>query len=278
MAQLLGEVDPAAMQAAEAKDLAAKVDQGMADYKRRKEKLAADGAEPRRSRARFEGGGPAEAPAPKPAAAPALGPSLGMTRDEFTERFGDCFERKGDYEQGEKRGEAFALLPACAPGPLPRRWRARSSSCSRTRVAWRSCRSRRSACGRSTPASPTPATPSPPVPTPPAPPPQQVHFLPGAPHPEVPAQDAPPSLLNGEGDSLRGRLLMACVRRAPRHGLTRALGHAAGLTHPRFLARLAVRGFAKRYALDMTEAELPLRSYGSVRSSSRAGSRTASAR
>ncbi len=64
---------------------------------------------------------------------------------------------------------------------------------------------------------------------------------------------------------LRGRLLMGVLRATPRHALTRVVGQAAGWTEPRGLARLAIRGFARRYALNLDEASLPIESYDSVR-------------
>ncbi len=64
---------------------------------------------------------------------------------------------------------------------------------------------------------------------------------------------------------LRGRLLMGVLRATPRHALTRMVGQAAGWTSPHALARLAIRRFARRYALNLEEASLPLESYGSVR-------------
>jgi hypothetical protein len=41
---------------------------------------------------------------------PALaGPTLDMTRDDFLSHFGDCFDFKGEYRQGEKSGEAYGV-------------------------------------------------------------------------------------------------------------------------------------------------------------------------
>ncbi|MHB1845742.1 MAG: archaetidylserine decarboxylase [Deltaproteobacteria bacterium] len=78
--------------------------------------------------------------------------------------------------------------------------------------------------------------------------------------------------------SLKDRLLLAAVRVSPRRALTRAVGEAAGWTRPGPLARLAVRGFARRYDLDLAEAELPIEGYPSVRAlftrGLRAGART----
>jgi phosphatidylserine decarboxylase len=77
---------------------------------------------------------------------------------------------------------------------------------------------------------------------------------------------------------LRGRLLMGVLRATPRHALTRVVGQAAGWTEPRAVARLAIRGFARRYALNLDEASLPIESYDSVRAlftrALRAGART----
>jgi len=113
VADLLREVDPKSAQGLEAKDLLTKVERGMMEYHARAERLAAMAASADLP-AEFKGGGiilPTSTAVPAPAAAAA--PALGMTRDEFTARFGDCFDRKGDYEQGDKRGEAFAVRPGC---------------------------------------------------------------------------------------------------------------------------------------------------------------------
>ncbi len=65
--------------------------------------------------------------------------------------------------------------------------------------------------------------------------------------------------------SLKDRLLLAALKVSPRRALTRAVGEAAGWTRPAPLARLAVKAFARRYALELGEAELPLGGYPSVR-------------
>lgn len=57
---------------------------------------------------------------------------------------------------------------------------------------------------------------------------------------------------------------MGAIRRTPRHALTRVVGRAASWTSPASLARLAVRVFARRYALDLDEASQSIDSYGSV--------------
>jgi phosphatidylserine decarboxylase len=64
---------------------------------------------------------------------------------------------------------------------------------------------------------------------------------------------------------LRDRALLAAVRLMPRHMVTRAVGGLAGLRQPKALARLAVRRFARRYALDLDEAQKPLDEYHTVR-------------
>ncbi len=114
VADLLHQVDPRSAQGPEAKELLAKVENGMADYRGRAQRLAAMAASAD-APAEFKGFGTAlPAPVGLPAPPPSSGPALGMTRDEFTSRFGDCFDRKGDYAQGDKRGEAFAIRASCA--------------------------------------------------------------------------------------------------------------------------------------------------------------------
>jgi hypothetical protein len=116
VAELLRQVNPRSAQGPEAKELLAKVEQGIADYHARADKLAAMAASAD-APVEFKGGGGGFAGPPAglapPAAAPG-GPALGMTRDEFLAKFADCFDRKGEYEQGDKRGEAFAVLASCA--------------------------------------------------------------------------------------------------------------------------------------------------------------------
>ncbi len=114
VAELLQQVDPKSGQGLESKDLLSKVEHGITEYHARADRLAAVAASAD-APVEFKGGGfalpaPTGVPPPPGPAAPALG----MTRDEFTARFGDCFDRKGDYEQGEKRGEAFGVRPSCA--------------------------------------------------------------------------------------------------------------------------------------------------------------------
>jgi hypothetical protein len=114
VAELLRQVEPKSAQGLEAKDLLTKVERGMMEYHARAERLAAMAASADVP-VEFKGGGtvlPTSTAVPPPAAAAA--PALGMTRDEFLARFADCFDRKGDYEQGDKRGEAFAVRPGCA--------------------------------------------------------------------------------------------------------------------------------------------------------------------
>jgi phosphatidylserine decarboxylase len=64
---------------------------------------------------------------------------------------------------------------------------------------------------------------------------------------------------------LKDRALLAALWAVPRHALTRAVGEAAGWARPAPLARLAVAGFARRYQLDLAEAEGALGDYRSVR-------------
>jgi phosphatidylserine decarboxylase len=64
---------------------------------------------------------------------------------------------------------------------------------------------------------------------------------------------------------LKDRALLAALWAVPRHALTRAVGEAAGWARPAPLARLAVAGFARRYRLDLAEAERALEDYRSVR-------------
>ena len=64
---------------------------------------------------------------------------------------------------------------------------------------------------------------------------------------------------------LKDRALLAALRLAPRHALTRLAGEAAGWARPAPLARLAVRGFARRYGLALDEAERPIGDYATVR-------------
>ncbi|MHB8419447.1 MAG: archaetidylserine decarboxylase [Myxococcales bacterium] len=64
---------------------------------------------------------------------------------------------------------------------------------------------------------------------------------------------------------LKDRALLAALRAVPRHALSRAVGEAASWAQPAPLARLAVRGFAHRYRIDLAEAERPLSGYRTVR-------------
>ncbi len=112
VADLLRQVDSRSAQASEAKELLAKVENGMADYHSRAEQLAAMAASAD-APAEFKGGTALPAPTGLPAPPAPAGPALGMTRDEFTARFGDCFDLKGDYVQGDKHGEAFAVRSTC---------------------------------------------------------------------------------------------------------------------------------------------------------------------
>ena len=112
--ELLARVDPNSPQAAEAKDLQDKVEKGVAEAKARAARVAADqqaAAAPAPMQGFSNDLPPPSKPAPPPG--PPAGPALGMTRDDFQAKFGDCFDRRGDYEQGARKGEAFGLLPAC---------------------------------------------------------------------------------------------------------------------------------------------------------------------
>jgi uncharacterized protein YktA (UPF0223 family) len=179
---LLNKVDPASAQAAEAKDLLEKVQKGIAEAKARADRVAAD-QKAADAPAKFTGGTTFETPKP-PMPAAAAGPSLGMTRDEFTAKFGDCFERKGDYEQGEKRGEAFGLVASCKE-----RFPAFAESLVilvdnkvATLMPMTEVTVRTVDAGPPPPPPPAPAGPAP-VPT---------RFLPGAPVPTAPSAGTPP--------------------------------------------------------------------------------------
>ncbi len=65
--------------------------------------------------------------------------------------------------------------------------------------------------------------------------------------------------------SWKDRAFMAAVRALPRRAITRAAGEVAGWSRPSPLVRMAVRAFARRYRLDMTEVLRPLSSYATVR-------------
>jgi hypothetical protein len=113
---LLSKVDPASSRAAEANELKAKVDQGIADFRKNQEAVAAAQQEAAAPAKWTGSSGEAALDVPAPAAPPtgAAGPSLGMTRDAFLGKFGNCFEIKGIYQQAAKQGEAYALKAACA--------------------------------------------------------------------------------------------------------------------------------------------------------------------
>ncbi|MHB1845741.1 MAG: hypothetical protein ACYCWW_13015 [Deltaproteobacteria bacterium] len=108
--ELLGKVDPASSQAPEARELRAKVTQGIAEFERRAAKVSA--AE------RAASGPPAEAvPSELPGAARSPepdGPPLGLQKGAFLARFGDCFELRGSYQEGQRLGEAYRLRSSCA--------------------------------------------------------------------------------------------------------------------------------------------------------------------
>jgi phosphatidylserine decarboxylase len=65
--------------------------------------------------------------------------------------------------------------------------------------------------------------------------------------------------------SFKERASLALLHAVPRQLLSRAVGELAGCRRPRWLARLAVRRFASRYHLDLSEAEQPLEAYPDVR-------------
>jgi phosphatidylserine decarboxylase len=65
--------------------------------------------------------------------------------------------------------------------------------------------------------------------------------------------------------SLKERFSLALLHLLPRQLLSRAVGEVAGWSKPRWAARFAVRWFAGRYHLDLTEAEHPLEAYSDVR-------------
>jgi len=189
VADLLRHVDPRSAPGPEAKDLLAKVEQGMADYHARAEKIAAMAASAD-APVEFKGGG--GLPLPQglpPPTAPAGGPALGMTRDEFLARFGDCFDRKGDYEQGSKRGEAFAVRSSCAARfpTFTNQLVVLIDNQVTSLVPTKEVTVRTVDAGE--PAIPS-APPSPPIFPPPVP--TQVRFYPGAPRPDQAGAPQPP--------------------------------------------------------------------------------------
>ncbi len=190
--ELLHKVDPASGQAQEAKDLLEKVEKGIAEASARAARVAAD---QKAAEAPGKMDHPAFAEPARPAAPagpPASGPALGMTRDEFVGKFGDCFERKGDYEQGPKRGEAFALLPACKE-----KYPAMVESLVvllDNRVA--SLVPLKEVTVRTVDAGGPPVAAPPPAPVPAPPPPPPARFMPGMPVPQAPGApgtNAPPA-------------------------------------------------------------------------------------
>jgi len=70
---------------------------------------------------------------------------------------------------------------------------------------------------------------------------------------------------SGAAVGLKDRALLTALRAVPRHALSRAVGEAASWAQPAPLARLAVRGFARRYRLDLGEADRSLAEYRTVR-------------
>jgi hypothetical protein len=188
---LLAKVDPASSRADEAKELKAKVDQGLAEFKKRQDTVAED-QKAAEAPAKWEGSpGGAVAPessAPPPLPTGATAPTLGMPRDEFLKRFGDCFELRGLYQQGGKQGEAYGVREPCAK---------RFSSLGNSLVILLDNQVSRllpmneattlDAGQPEAPAPPPPPKPEPPPPPPPAAP--TSPLLPGMPRP-----DAPPPL------------------------------------------------------------------------------------
>jgi len=65
--------------------------------------------------------------------------------------------------------------------------------------------------------------------------------------------------------SFKQRLSLALLHLVPRQLLSRAVGAIAGWRRPRWMARIAVRWFARRYRLDLSEAEHPIDAYSDVR-------------
>jgi hypothetical protein len=103
---LLQQVDPASSSAADAHELQAKVEAGMKEYAEREARVRAE-EQALEKPARWAGSTQADLPAAPPAAT--AGPTLEMTRDDFLAHFGDCFDFKGEYRQGDKAGEAYGV-------------------------------------------------------------------------------------------------------------------------------------------------------------------------
>jgi len=180
--QLLGQVDPASSRAQEAADLKTKVEQGIADFTKRQEKVAADEQAAEAPAKWPTQGGDIAPPSPPPPAPTAAGPALGMTRDDFLAKFGNCFALRGLYQQGAKQGEAYALKPECA-----KRYAALADSLVvilEGRVSRDISMSDVTALDAGAPVAA--ALPPAPPPAPPPPPPQKFRYLPGAPHPVAP--------------------------------------------------------------------------------------------
>lgn len=59
-------------------------------------------------------------------------------------------------------------------------------------------------------------------------------------------------------------LVLEVVARLPQNAVSRAVGLAARTRHPRRIAKLAVRAFAKAVKIDVSEAERPIGEYASV--------------
>jgi phosphatidylserine decarboxylase len=60
------------------------------------------------------------------------------------------------------------------------------------------------------------------------------------------------------------RLFIATLHLLPKNAWSRFIGAVAHAKLPRFVARPSVRWFARRYNIDVSEAELPIREYRSV--------------
>jgi hypothetical protein len=193
---LLSKVAPNSSQAGEAKELSEKVEKGMSDAKARAEKVAEDqriAEAPTKSDFHWASDAPRAAAPAAPTGPASSGPSLGMTHDELVSKFGDCFERRGDFEQGDKRGEAFGLLPACkakfpsfAESIVVLIDNKVSSLVPLKDVNVRTADAGSPAPAQAAPAPPTPAA----APAAPAPPPQTVRYMPGGPIPQTPSGGA----------------------------------------------------------------------------------------
>jgi len=105
--ELLQQVDPASASAADAKELQAKVESGMKEYAERDARVRAEVQAAVARPTHWDTPSAQELPAR--AAGQAAGPTLDMTRDDFLAHFGDCFDFRGEYRQGERSGEAYGV-------------------------------------------------------------------------------------------------------------------------------------------------------------------------